>query len=194
MPRAFHLRLAALALAVGGLWLAHTQQPPADLSLEKLADDLYVLVGSGGNVAVYTTDEGAILVDDKFEQNVPQIVAKVKSITDKPIRYVWNTHHHGDHSGGNQKLLAFAEILAHTNARANIVKNSQPGAPRITFGNEAAIALGGKEVRARYFGAGPPTATQSFISPRIRSSTPAICLSAARRLSTTTTAAAPTPG
>ncbi len=155
MTRAACFRLAALALAAGGLWLARTQQaPPADLGLEKIADDLYVITGSGGNVALLTTDEGAILVDDKFDQNVPQILAKVKSVTGKPIRYVWNTHHHGDHTGGNQKLLAATEIISHRNARANIIKNSQPGAPRITFADEAAVTLGGKEVRARHFGAG----------------------------------------
>ncbi len=148
------IRLAALALAVAGIWVARTQQAPADLSMEKLADDLYVIIGSGGNVAVLTTDEGVILVDDKFVQNVPQILAKVKSVSDKSIKYVWNTHHHGDHTGGNQSLLASAEIIAHENARANIIKNKQPGLPRIGFADQASLTLGGKEVRARHFGAG----------------------------------------
>ena len=154
MKGATTIRLAALLLAVGGVWVALTQQTPPELGMEKLADDLYVITGSGGNVAVLTTDEGVILVDDKFEPNLPQIVAKVKSVSDKPIRYVWNTHHHGDHTGGNQKLLGSTEILAHKNARANIVKNSQPGLPRIGFADEASVTLGGKEVRARHFGAG----------------------------------------
>jgi len=154
MERATKLRLAGLLMAIGGVWGALTQQPPADLGMEKIADDLYVITGSGGNVAVLTTDEGAILVDDKFERNVPQIVAKVKSVTDKPIKYVFNTHQHGDHSGGNHALLTTTEILSHKNARANMVKLSQPGLTRLTFSDEAAIHLGGKEVRARYFGAG----------------------------------------
>jgi glyoxylase-like metal-dependent hydrolase (beta-lactamase superfamily II) len=148
------LTLAALALA--GLWTAFTQQqPPPDLTIEKIADDLHVIVGSGGNVAVYTTSEGVILVDDKFDQNHAQIVAKVKSVTDQPIRYVLNTHHHGDHTGGNAKMLGLnAEIILHRNARENMVKGNQPGLPRISFADETAVNLGGKEVRARHFGRG----------------------------------------
>jgi glyoxylase-like metal-dependent hydrolase (beta-lactamase superfamily II) len=121
-----------------------------------VADDLHVIVGSGGNVAVLTTPDGVILVDDKFERNVPEILERVKQITDKPVRYVLNTHHHGDHSGGNQKLMAESgvEIIAHRNARANMVRTSMPGIPRITFSNETAVHLGGKEVQARYFGRG----------------------------------------
>ena len=154
MNRAKWIRLAALLLAVGGISRALTQQPPSDLTLEKVAGDLHVIVGSGGNVAVLTTEEGVVLVDDKFAPNVPQILAKVKSLSDKPIKYILNTHHHGDHTGGNQVLLASSEIIAHNNARANIIKNSMPGLPRIGFADQAAVTLGGKEVHARHFGAG----------------------------------------
>jgi len=150
------VRFLTLAAGSAGLWIALTQQqPPADLTVEKIADDLHVLVGSGGNVAVYTTSEGVILVDDKFERNVPQIVAKVKAITSQPIRYVLNTHQHGDHTGGNQQLMAqSAEIIAHQNARANMAERSMPGLPRMAFRDEASVFLGGKEVRARHFSRG----------------------------------------
>ncbi len=155
MHRATAVRFAGLALAVGGVWTALTQQPPQQpLTVEKIAEDLHVLVGSGGNVAVLTTNEGVILVDDKFERNVPEIVAKVKSLSDKPIKYVINTHQHGDHTGGNQKLMAEAEIFAHKNAQANMRTGGQPGAPRVAFADELVVSLGGKEVRARHFGAG----------------------------------------
>jgi cyclase len=170
MKRAAWIRLGALALAVGGVWIALTQQqPPADLTVEKIADDLHVLIGSGGNVAVYTTDEGVILVDDKFEQNYPQILAKVKSLTDKPIRYVLNTHQHGDHTGGNAKMLAASvEILAHENARANMIRNKQPGPPRIAFADEVSVTLGGKTVQARHFGAGHTNGDAVMYFPALR--------------------------
>jgi glyoxylase-like metal-dependent hydrolase (beta-lactamase superfamily II) len=157
MQRIHQLRLGMLILALGGFWIAVTQQPPAQpLTTEKIADDLHVIVGSGGNVAVLSTPDGVILVDDKFERNVPEILARVKQITDKPVRYVLNTHHHGDHSGGNQKLMADSgvEVISHRNARSNMVRTSMPGIPRITFSNETAVHLGGKEVQARYFGRG----------------------------------------
>ena len=91
------------------------------LTMEKVVDNLYVIYGAGGNVGVFITKEGVILVDDKFEQHVPEIIGKVKTITDQPVRYVINTHHHGDHVGGNPLLLATSEIIAHRNARKNMV-------------------------------------------------------------------------
>ena len=155
MQRSTGIRLAGLTLAIAGVWTALTQQPPATpLTVEKIADDLHIIVGSGGNVGVLTTSEGVILIDDKFERNVPEILAKVKSITSQPIKYVINTHQHGDHTGGNQSLMTSAEIFAHKNAAANMVTGNQPGVPRIAFADELVVRLGGKEVRARHFGPG----------------------------------------
>jgi glyoxylase-like metal-dependent hydrolase (beta-lactamase superfamily II) len=156
MSPAHVVRFAALAVATTGIWIAYTQQPPpAELTVTKVAEDLHVIVGSGGNVAVYTTDEGVILVDDKFDQNVPAILEKVKSITEKPVRYVLNTHLHGDHTGGNARLLsAGAEIIAHQNARAIMEERKMPGLPRLSFADRFTLDLGGKRVEARHFGRG----------------------------------------
>ncbi len=151
------IRLAVASLGIAGLWLAWSQiTPPAQaLTLQKVTENLYVLIGDGGNAAFMPTSEGVILVDDKFAQDGPQIVAKVKSVTDKPIRYVLNTHQHGDHTGGNEALLAAnAEIVIQKNARANMVTNKQPGLPHITFSDESQVFLGGKEVLARHLGRG----------------------------------------
>ncbi len=121
------LRVVFCALLLGAVWTAFTQtgnglQPPPPLALVKVADDLFSIEGSGGNVAVYVTDEGAIVVDDKFERNHEEIVANIKKVTDKPVKYLINTHHHGDHSGGNAKMLGLGvDILLHKNARANMV-------------------------------------------------------------------------
>ena len=161
MSRTTTVRLCGGILFLLGAWVAYTQNPPpAQLKIDKVKDDLYQIVGDGGNVAVYVTSEGVILVDDKFEQDYDQIVAKVKSVTPQPIKYILSTHHHSDHSGGNVKFLPTVEIISTANARANIVEHKQPGAPadmtpaRITFTDETAVFLGGKEVRARYFGRG----------------------------------------
>src|SRR5688572_2174467 len=147
-------------------WVVHTQnaKPPGTLRIEKVKGDLYMISGEGGNVAVYVTGEGVILVDDMFDRNHADILAQVKSVSDKPIRYVINTHQHDDHAGGDFKMLSIAEVVAHSNARANLVDIKQPyyedtpgtpiGLPRVTFSNEFAIYLGGKEVRAKYFGRG----------------------------------------
>jgi len=151
------IRLTIGTLALAGVWLAwsQNQQAPAQLTMEKVTDNLYVIVGSGGNVAFMPTSEGVILVDDKFAQDGPQIMAKVKSVTDKPVRYVLNTHQHGDHTGGNESLLAAnAEIVIQKNARANMVAGKMPGIPRIAFSDESQVFLGGKEVDAKYLGRG----------------------------------------
>jgi cyclase len=157
MNRTLALRLSAGILLLAGSWVAYTQNPanrqPSN-KLNKITDDLYEIEGDGGNVAVYITNEGVILVDDKFEYDFNDIVDKVKSVTNQPIKYVLNTHHHGDHTGSNAKFLPTAEIISHVNARKNIVDLKQPGAPRVTFTQETALFLGGKEVRARYFGRG----------------------------------------
>ena len=155
MRLAIWLRTGAIVLGLGSFFIASTQQ--AALTVEKIADDLHVIVGSGGNVAVLTTDEGMILVDDKFEKDVSEILAKVKAISTKPVRYIINTHHHGDHTGGNKKMFDMVpglEIIQHKNAREKMVAGKMPGIPRITFSGEFAVHLGGKEVRAFYNGRG----------------------------------------
>jgi cyclase len=147
-------------------WTAYTQnaKPPGILRIAKVKDDLYMISGEGGNVAVYVTSEGVVLVDDMFDRNHTDILAQVKSVTDKPLRYVLNTHQHDDHAGGDLKMLPIAEVIAHRNARANLVDIKQPyyedtpgtpiGLPRLTFTDEFSVHLGGKEVRAKYFGRG----------------------------------------
>ena len=156
MSRTLLLRLSAGILLLAGSWIAYTQNQNRQPSnkLNKITDDLYEIEGDGGNVAVYITNEGVILVDDKFEYDGNDIVDKVKSVTNQPIKYVLNTHHHGDHTGSNARFLPTAEIISHVNARKNMIEGKQPGAPRVTFTQETAVFLGGKEVRARYFGRG----------------------------------------
>jgi cyclase len=167
---ALMIRTGLAALAAGGLWLALTQQgqqqPP--LTVEKLADDLHVIIGSGGNVAVLTTDEGVILVDDKFDRNVPEILEKVKSITSQPVKWIVNTHHHGDHTGGNTTLIKTAGIVGHDNVFVNMVKGKQPGPPQVTFNDKASVRLGGKEVRAQHFGRGHTNSDSVVLFPAHR--------------------------
>jgi cyclase len=154
------IRTCAVIAALAGAWLTYTQnQPPPPIGVQKLTDDLYVIgvtkgVGAG-NVAVLVTSEGVILVDDMFDRNHEELLEKLKSITDQPIKYVLNTHQHDDHSGGNAKMLAMnAEVISHRNARANMALLKQPGLAHVTFSEEMAVHLGGKEVRARHYGRG----------------------------------------
>ncbi|HTR35509.1 MAG TPA: MBL fold metallo-hydrolase [Bryobacteraceae bacterium] len=160
MRRTLLVRASAATLALAGAWITYTQtQPSPPLGLRKLNDDLYVFgvtkgVGAG-NVAIYLTDEGVILVDDMFDRNHDEIISAVKSLTDKPIKYVLNSHQHDDHAGGNARMLGInAEVISHRNARASMVLLKQPGLARITFSGQMEVHLGGKEVQAFHFGRG----------------------------------------
>jgi glyoxylase-like metal-dependent hydrolase (beta-lactamase superfamily II) len=105
-----------------------------------------------------------VLVDDMFHRNHAAILAELETLTDEPLRYVLNTHQHDDHAGGNALMLPLAEVIAHRNARANLVARKAPyyedtpgtpiGLPRVTFSDELALHLGGKEVRALHLGRG----------------------------------------
>ena len=156
LSKAVAIRLGGIGLGLAGLWLVWSQaqqRPP--LTMEKVSANLYVSIGNGGNVAVMPTNEGVLVVDDKFAQDAPEIMAKIKSVSDKPVRYVLNTHQHGDHTGGNDAMLALgAQILIHKNARDNMLAGKQPGLPQITYADEAQVFLDGKEVQAHHVGRG----------------------------------------
>ncbi len=124
------------------------------LAIEEVKDGLHVITGPGGNIGVRLTDDGVILIDDKFPQDFEEIQSLVATVSDLPVKYVINTHHHGDHSGSNAGFLEFAEVIAHKNARDNIIRNNQDGAPRIIYVDETAVFLGGVEVQAFYMGTG----------------------------------------
>ncbi|MEC7807694.1 MAG: MBL fold metallo-hydrolase [Gemmatimonadota bacterium] len=131
-----------------------TAQAQGSLSIEQVKDGLYSISGSGGNVGIRVTTEGVILIDDKFPRNFAEIQELVSQVSDQPVRYVLNTHHHGDHSGGNIEYINISEIIAHQNARDNMVRGNQDAPPRLVFTDQTAVYLGGVEVRAFYMGRG----------------------------------------
>src|SRR5499427_6120548 len=128
---------------------------PSKLNTIKITDDLYVIHNDfvPGNTTALVTNEGVILVDDKFEIDFANIVAEVKKLTPQPIKYVINTHHHGDHSGSNAKMAMLgAQLIASEQARENMVDANQPGQPTVTFDHQARVVLGGKTVELYHFG------------------------------------------
>jgi cyclase len=148
----FALPVAASFVAL--VWTAYAQntQSPQPLQVEKIQNDLYVISGDGGNVTVLLTDEGVLLVDSKNARNHDELVAAVKALRDKPIKYVINTHVHGDHTGGNQQLLPAVQIIGHVNLRPAMIRAKLPGPPPLAYTDQMTIFLGGKEVVLRHFG------------------------------------------
>lgn len=125
------MRFEALALAVAGLVApaagiaeeAHHHQRPPETVFERveLGGGVHALYGRGGNVAFAVGSEAVLVVDSQFRDLAPGIVAQIREVTDKPIRYLVNTHHHGDHVGGNAEFRPVAVIVAHHNVRERML-------------------------------------------------------------------------
>src|SRR5436305_13401285 len=152
-------RLLLVVAALAALSVAYVRaqfgNAPSKLNTVKITDDLYVIHNDfvPGNTTALVTNEGVILVDDKFEVDFPNIVAEVKKLTNQPIKYVINTHHHGDHSGSNAKMQATnGQIVASEQARENMVDGKQPGLPSMVFERHAHIYLGRKNVELYHSG------------------------------------------
>ena len=117
-----------------------------EITSEKLTDKVYVLFGAGGNIGLIVGKDAAYLIDDQFGPLTPKIVSHVKTITDKPLNFVLNTHHHGDHTGGNENLANNgATIIAHENVRELLEadeKTNEAAYPVITFNDKMTLYLG----------------------------------------------------
>lgn len=127
------------------------------------------LVHEPGNVAVLVTPSGVILVDDKYPENLSGLLGLLRSVTEQPVRYVLNSHHHGDHVSGNANFqLLGIDVIGHRNIRANFLRTSAPGAPTIVFADEAELHLGGVEVRLHHLGRGHTDGDTVIEFPTVR--------------------------
>jgi len=168
------LVLGAIVLAGGiGAAIVQAQQPAAPQgrgggggnfppvgAAEKVADNLYMVPGQGGNTAVWVMGNGVLLVDTKLANNGQAILDQVKKVTDKPVTYIVNTHTHGDHTGSNQFFPATVEIITQENTAANMMKMpvfqdpaNKHGLPDKTFKDKMTLFKGKEEVDLFYFGA-----------------------------------------
>ena len=176
-------------LAAGSLSVVAAQQPPAApagpkvIDILKLKDNLYVLTSStpgnaatfsGGNVAVFITDNGVTLVDDKLAGWGQAVLDKVKSVTNKPITRIINTHTHGDHTGNNNFFGASVEIVAHENTKTNMAKmDAFKGAnaqylPTKVYSDKTSLGSGKDRIDLYYFGAGHTSGDTFVVFPALR--------------------------
>jgi cyclase len=133
--------------------------PPVSAA-EKVAENLFMVPGQGGNTAVWVAANGVVLVDTKLANNGQAILDEVKKVTDKPVTHIINTHTHGDHTGSNQFFPATVEIVTQANTGTNMQKlpvfqeaANKHGLPDRTF-KDTMTLLGGKDaIDLRYFGA-----------------------------------------
>ena len=151
MPR-FHTlaTFAALALAAN-LYLfggsVQAQGPATQIS--KVADGIYVIIGRGGNIGVSVGEDGVFMIDDQFAPVTDKLRELIASVSDKPIRFLLNTHFHGDHTGGNENLgSAGVTIFAHDNVRARLLGNGAPALalPVVTFNDTTTFHMNGQTI------------------------------------------------
>jgi glyoxylase-like metal-dependent hydrolase (beta-lactamase superfamily II) len=135
-----------LFLTIGASVTAQRDFSSVEITSEKLTENVYALFGAGGNIGLAIGEDAAYLIDDQFGPLTQKIVAHVKTITDKPINFVLNTHMHGDHTGGNENLAnAGALVIAHDNVRKRMVEAEEPEAkeawPVVTFNDKMTLHL-----------------------------------------------------
>ncbi|MGD2131968.1 MAG: MBL fold metallo-hydrolase [Maricaulaceae bacterium] len=130
-----------------------------EIITHELAPGLYYLEGRGGNIGVSVGEDGVFLVDDQFAPLTDKIVNAIAELTDQPVRFILNTHHHGDHVGGNANFGATgATIVAHENARPRIMANfgddpvPPEAVPVLTFSEDVTFHYNGEEIRVSYVG------------------------------------------
>lgn len=160
-------RIAAwmLACALGAILPAAAQRDgsKAEVGTTKLAEGVYMLTGAGGNMGLAIGEDAAFLIDDQYAPLTEKIQAAIARLTPKPVRFVLNTHWHGDHTGGNENLgKAGAIVIAHENVRrrmsseqfSDFTQSATPPSPRaalpiVTFsGGMVTFHLNGDELRA----------------------------------------------
>jgi glyoxylase-like metal-dependent hydrolase (beta-lactamase superfamily II) len=144
---------------------AFAQQPDfskVEIKVTRVAGNIYMLQGAGGNIGVSVGDDGIVIVDDQFAPLADKIRAALKGITDKPVRFVINTHWHFDHTGGNGYFAKQGTIIAQDHVRERLltggtilgtkVKAADPAAlPIITFNDRLSVHLNGEDIRAIHF-------------------------------------------
>ena len=158
------LRLLALCAALAIAPAARAQQDfsKVEVRSEPVAGSVHMLTGAGGNLAVSIGEDAAFLVDDQFAPLSARIKAAIAKISQKPVRFVLNTHWHGDHTGGNESFgRAGSVIVAHENVRrrmstdqfsefmkTTIPKSPKPALPVVTFTSDIVFHLNGDEIHA----------------------------------------------
>ena len=162
-----------IAFAVLSTLIAFSQDKDfskVNIEVIKVSGTVYMLKGAGGNIGASVGDDGIVIVDDQYAPLADKIQAALKGITDKPVRFVINTHYHEDHTGSNEYFQKTAPIIAHDNVRKRLEEGGVAGngasvkfdakpqpkgaLPIITFDHDVTVHLNGEDIRALHFPAG----------------------------------------
>jgi len=169
MRNAFHAAIILLLASIVASSQDHDFSK-VQMKVSKVAGNIYMLEGAGGNIGASVGEDGIVIVDDQYAPLADKIQAALKAITDKPLRFVINTHYHEDHTGGNAIFQKNAPIIAHDNVRKRLQEGGTAGnggsvhfdaqpqlkeaLPIITFDHDVTVHLNGEDIRALHFPAG----------------------------------------
>ncbi|TYP96729.1 glyoxylase-like metal-dependent hydrolase (beta-lactamase superfamily II) [Tenacibaculum adriaticum] len=138
--------------------LTYSQNTEVIIEPVKITDNIYMLKGQGGNIGLFVGEDGVFMIDDQFARLTPKILSAIKKITNTPVKYLINTHWHGDHTGGNANMTKEGTIIvSHENVRKrmsvdNVVRGKKrPASPKaalpiITFTNDIMLHLNGEDI------------------------------------------------
>jgi glyoxylase-like metal-dependent hydrolase (beta-lactamase superfamily II) len=185
--------VASGAISIAAAGGRQGQQPPPAkpvLEIQKLRDNLYLIgTGSGvgpnfigGNTAVFVTERGVVVVDTKLAGWGQAMLDKIKTVSDRPVTMVINTHTHNDHTGSNTEFPATVEFVAHENTRANLSKPTCPPVtncdafkgdnakflPKRTFKDTLSLMSGKDRIEVYHFGAGHTNGDAFIVFPAVR--------------------------
>ena len=171
--------LLATLIVIGAAGIAAQQRQggagqPQALEIEKIKDNLFVIKNGGGNTGVFVTRGGVVVVDTKLANYGGAILERIRTVTDKPVTTIINTHTHGDHTGSNAEFPASVDIVAHENTKANMERmdafkgDKARFLPKRTFKDKMTLGSGDDRIDLYYFGAGHTSGDALIVFPALR--------------------------
>jgi len=165
--------IVVMGLAVAGAAAQQRPRIPPTGTIKKVLDNLYVIPGAGGNTTVFVTQAGVVLVDTKLPNNGEPILNQVRTVTDKPVTTIVNTHSHPDHIGSNDYFPASVEVVTQENTRKWMAANPRVASnpvvmPDKTFTDRMTLGSGSDRIDLYYFGAGHTDGDAFVVFPALR--------------------------
>ncbi len=152
----FILAAVVLVILLGAKFVPAAQQDfsKVEIKTSKVAGNVSMLEGSGGNIGVSTGPDGTLIVDDQFKELADKIKTALKALSNGQLKFLVNTHHHGDHTGGNEIFGKDTLIVAHANTHKRLQSRPKEAQPVFTYDKFASIHFNGEEIQLMYFTSG----------------------------------------
>jgi len=165
--------IVVVGLAVAGVAAQRGPAIPPTGKIERIRGNLYKIAGAGGNTVVFVTRNGVVLVDTKLANNGHAIVEQVRTITDRPVTTIINTHSHPDHIGSNDYFAESVEVVTHENTRKAMadspsVASNPTVMPDKTYSDRMTLGQGDDRIDLYWFGAGHTDGDALIVFPAVR--------------------------